>query len=124
MLPSAPGAVEHRLHRLRVVRTPDVDDRGQVRVGREGAHVGALAEAAHDAAFLGDLQRRRAVGVLCDDVDALVDQRAGRVGFLGRIEPAVDIDHLHASPSGFTLRAASANALMPMRTSGIGNEPI
>ncbi len=33
--------------------------------------------------------------MLGDDIDALPDQRASLLGFLARIEPAVDIDHLH-----------------------------
>jgi hypothetical protein len=51
-------------------------------------HVGRLAECL-DAAFGGNLHRRGRVGVLGDDVDALVDQRLGRVGFLARIKPGV-----------------------------------
>ena len=58
-----PGAVEHRLGALDVVRPPIVDDRGQLTLGREGALVGGLAEAVL-AALLGLLQRGGAVGVL------------------------------------------------------------
>src|SRR5690606_17311326 len=75
-----------------VVRTPVVDDRGQLGLRCKGAHVGTLAETANDAAFLGNLQGSRAVGVLGDHVDALVDHGASRVSFLGRVVPARDVD--------------------------------
>ncbi len=58
--------------RCDVVRAPDVLDRREVGVRREGRHVGALAEA-EQAALLEDLQRGRAVGVGGDDVAAEVD---------------------------------------------------
>src|SRR5690606_10541049 len=72
-----PGTGHDILDHLDIVRCPDVDDSGQVRLGREGAHVGALAETTDDAAFFGNLESRRAVRVLHDDVGTLVDEGAG-----------------------------------------------
>ena len=108
---------------LDVVVRPVVEDRGQLGVGRVGLHVGGLAEAVH-AALLGDLQRRRAVGVLADDVGALVDQRLGGVALLARVVPGVDPDHLHLRRRAGPCCIASVKALMPITTSGIGNEPM
>jgi hypothetical protein len=45
-------------------------------------------------ALFGNLHRRGGVGVLRDDVDALVDQRLGGIGFLARVEPGVHPDDL------------------------------
>src|SRR3546814_5784588 len=62
-------------------------------VRRELGHVGGLAEAPH-AAAAGGLDRRRAVGVLGDDVAALVDEGLGGVGLLARVVPGVHPHHL------------------------------
>ena len=67
-----------------------------MRLGAEPAHVGRLAEGV-DAARLGFLDRRRAVGVLSQNVGALVDQRLGGGRFLTRIVPAIDPDHADLS---------------------------
>ena len=89
-----PGAIEHSLGGLKVMRTPVVDNCRQLRFGRKGAHVGTLAEAADDAAFGSNLQRSRTVGMLGNDVDALIDHGARSIGFLGRIVPGRDINRL------------------------------
>ena len=47
-----------------------------------------------DATLLGRLQGGGGIGVLGDDVAALVDQRLGGIGFLGRIVPGRGPDHL------------------------------
>jgi len=61
--------------------------------------------------------------VLHDDVGALIDERLGGVGLLGGIEPGVDPDDLDLDV-GLTDWAPSMVALMPMITSGIGNDTI
>ncbi len=98
-LQAAPGvfrgplALELCLDALDVVGRPVVHDRGQLGLRAELDHLGVLAEG-ELAAFGGDLHRRRAVGVLHDDVGALVDQRLGCVGFLAGVEPVVYPDDL------------------------------
>ena len=64
---------QHGLRALHVVRSPVVDDGGKLRLAAELDHVGVLAEGER-AALLGDLHRGRAVGVLHEDVGALVEQ--------------------------------------------------
>ena len=78
-----PGAVEHGLGAGDVIVRPIVDDGGQLGLRREALHVGGLAEA-ELAAGLGGLDRRRAVGVLGEHVDALVEQRLGGIGLPSR----------------------------------------
>ena len=60
---------------------------------REARHVGGIAEAP-DLALLADLQTRRAVGMLADDVAAEIGEGLDSGGFLGRVEPRVDHDEL------------------------------
>ena len=67
-------------------------------------HVGGLTEGVHTLLF-GDLQGRRRIGVLRDDVRALADQHLRGVGFLARIEPRVDPDHLELEVRVYGLRA-------------------
>ncbi|MNC35214.1 hypothetical protein D3C75_836880 [compost metagenome] len=56
-------------------------------------HVRGVADGV-DAAAFGGLDRCRAVGVLEQHVNALVDQGVGGIGFLARVEPGVDPHHL------------------------------
>ena len=56
---------------------------------REARHVGAVAKPI-DLALFADLQGRRTVDVLGDDVAAEIGQRLRRGGLLGGIEPGVD----------------------------------
>ncbi len=70
-----------------------------------------------EAALLGDLQRRRAVGVLGDDVDALVEQRlAPRLPSAGSNQ--LSMNTTFSVASGFIFCAASRNAFMPMHHFG------
>ena len=77
---------------------------GELRLRRRVDHVVRLAEA-EQAALLGDLERLGRVGVLGDDVDALVEQRLGGVAFLGRVHPGVDPDDLELEVGVDRLRA-------------------
>ena len=88
-----PSAVEHCLGAGDVVAVPIVDDRGQMRLGRELGHVGGLADRPYPP-LLRDLRRGGRIGVLQDNVRALVDQRLGGVALLARVVPGVDPDHL------------------------------
>src|SRR5216683_5775192 len=92
-----PLVVEQRLHALDVIRTPVVDDGGELSIGTELDHVGVLSEGIRASRF-GDLHRRRAVGVLHDHVGALVEQRLAGVGLLAGIEPRIDPDDLDLDP--------------------------
>ena len=78
----------HRLDPLDIVRPPVIDDRGELGLRAELDHVGRLAERL-DAALGSHLHRTGRIGVLGDDVDTLVDQRLGGVGFLARVEPGI-----------------------------------
>ena len=73
-----------------------------MRLGTEPAHVGRLTESV-DAAGFRFLDRRRAVGVLRQDIGALVDQRLGGGRFLAGIVPAIDPDD---ADLGFRIDAA------------------
>ena len=64
-------------------------------VRREPRHVGAVTEAI-DLALLANLQHRRTVDVLGDDVATEIGQRLRRGGLLGRVEPGVDHHELGA----------------------------
>ncbi len=99
-----PGAVEHGLGALDVVGAPGVDDGGELGVRAGSDHVGRLAERL-DATLGGDLHRRGRVRVLGQDVDALVDQRLGGVGFLAGVEPGVGPDDLDLEVRVHRLRA-------------------
>ena len=76
-----------------------------------------------DAAAGGGLQRRRAVGVLGDDVAALVDQRLGGVALLRRIVPGELIRTNFIRAFGLIDCMPSIKALMPCTTSGTGTDP-
>jgi hypothetical protein len=74
-------------------------------------------------ALLGDLQWRRGIGMLDDDIGALVDERLGGVAFLAGSYQLFTHTTLTWA-SGLTLRMAMVKALMPRTTSGIGKEPM
>jgi hypothetical protein len=76
-----------------------------------------------DTALLGDLERRRAVGMLADDVGPLVDQGPGRVGLAAGIVPGVHPDDadLHL---GVHLPRRELEGVDAHHHLGIGKEPI
>ena len=108
--------VEHALGGLDVVRAPVVDNRGQHRLGTEVGHVRSVADGV-DAAPLGGLDRRRAVGVLEHHIHALVDQCVG-----GALHADVLTHTTLISVPGLYLFRASWMALISRITSGIGKE--
>ena len=67
---------------------------GEVELRRERALVGVVAADIGAASGGGLDHHLRAVDVAGDDVDALVDERVGRLGFLHRQRPLAGEDHL------------------------------
>ncbi len=85
-------------------------------------HIRRLAEGV-DITLLGNLHRCRRVGVLHQNVGALIDQRLGGIGLLAGIDQVL-IQMILTLKSGLIVCAPSMKALMPITTSGIGKETI